>query len=118
MQFVTVKDERQPTGLPGGDSASEQERAEQLLGGQSSMTQGQVPKSTGLGRNEPKNECYAGPWIKIKEQGGEGTEHNCRVFSLKNRSERNNVKCQYLKLLGGEFKVTVTQLLQSLIFFN
>lgn len=117
MQYVTVKDERQPTGLPGGDSASEKEGAEQLLGGQSSVTQGQVPKHTGLRRNEPKNERYAAPWIKIKEQGGEGTEHNCWVFSLKNRSERKSAKCQYLKLLGGEFKVTVTQLLQTLKFF-
>lgn len=39
MQCVTGKDER-PTGLPGGDSFSDQERAEQLLGGQSSATQG------------------------------------------------------------------------------
>lgn len=117
MQYVTAKDERQPTGLPGGDSASEQERAEQLLGGQSSVTQGQVPKRTGLRRNEPKSERCAAPWIEIKEQGGEGTEHNCRVFSFKNRSERNSTKCQCLKRLGGEFKVTVTQLLQALNFF-
>lgn len=72
MQFVTAKDERQPTGLPGGDSASEQERAEQLLGEQSSVTQGEVPKRTGLRRKGPKNERYAGPWIKIKEQDGGG----------------------------------------------
>lgn len=82
------------------------------------MTREEVPKCTGLQRKEPKNERYAGPWIKIKEQGGEGTEHNCRVFSLKNRSERNSAKCQCLKLLGGEFKVTVTQLLQTLNFFK
>lgn len=79
------------------------------------MTLGEVPKYTGLQRRQPKNEHYAAPWIKIKEQGGEGTEHNCWVFSLKNRSERNSAECQCLKLLGGEFKVTVTQLFQTLL---
>lgn len=47
MQYVTAKDERQPTGLPGGDSAPEQERAEQLLGGESSVTQGRSPSALG-----------------------------------------------------------------------
>lgn len=59
------------------------------------MTQGEVPKYTGLQRKEPKNEHSAVPWIKIKEQGGEGIEHNCQVFSLKNRSGRNSAKCQH-----------------------
>lgn len=53
MQRVTAEDERRPSGLPGGDSAPEQERAEQLLGGQSSVTQGEVPKCTGLQSKEP-----------------------------------------------------------------
>lgn len=44
MQCVKGKHER-PTGLPGGDSFSEQERAEQLLGGQSSVTQGEGRRS-------------------------------------------------------------------------
>lgn len=45
MQYVTAKDERQPTGLPGGDSAPEQERAEQLLGGREFSDSGGGPQA-------------------------------------------------------------------------
>lgn len=52
------------------DSISEQDRAEQLLGGQRSVTLGEVPKYAGLQRKEPKNEHYIAPWVKIKAGWG------------------------------------------------
>lgn len=45
---------RQATGLPGEDSVSVQEGAGQLVGGQSSVTEGGVPKYTGLQRKSPR----------------------------------------------------------------